>query len=387
MSKKENAHSVVDGSARNTSARYINNVFNPGGNQGQTSQKKSLSRFYDMSIDDITPRPINNFRQYQIEELADTIHRDHDILLHPITIIRPSFLSEDSDVIKAFKEKNVDISTVKYMIVSGERRYHAWQLLREREAKAIEESGANRGNKFDFIPVKELTSDDAVIEELLYEDANNSARELSPLEGLLHIKKVIEEVVTPEDKARAVHEMKEAGYDKYADMDIPKDIYKAARKFNQAKFCHYHLTKEMKVENWGFKNVESDLSIINKCVPEVVEAILKEGFAIRNARLLTSIDADAQRRLLALWRREGFTDFDNEVKKVRSAGKAESKREVTKSVAKKKLKSLIKQVEKYQKEFENLSEEISKGGKSYTENIVVVMKRCRESLEKIEKEQ
>ncbi len=384
MSKKEDAHSVMDGSSRGSSSVYLNRALNAGGSQGGAGGKKALTRFYEMPIDDITPRPINNFRQYQIEELADTIHRDHDILLHPITIIKPSFLAEDSDVIKAFKEKDVDISSVKYMIVSGERRYHAWQLLRKREAEEIAKSGANRNNKFDNIPVKELTSDDAVIEELLYEDANSSARELSPLEGLLHIKKVIDEVVSPDEKAAAVREMKEAGYDGYAEMDIPKDVYKAERKFNQAKFCHYHLTKELKVENWSLKQVEYDLCILNKCIPEIVEAILKEGFKTGNARPLTALKPEDQKRLLDIWREDGLDAFNSELDKIKNKGQTEKKKEITKSVAKKKLKSLIKQIEKYQKEFEQMTGEISKSGKEYTAEIARVIKKCKEGLEQID---
>jgi len=139
-----------------------------------------LTVFRQVSMDDITPRFINKYRQSRIEQLASSIQNTNNRLIHPIVLVQASDLPATHEVRVAIEAQGKSISDYKYIIVSGERRFHAWQLLRQREAERI---GNKIGihNQFDTITANILSKTEAINEKAFYSDANNQARYLQNL--------------------------------------------------------------------------------------------------------------------------------------------------------------------------------------------------------------
>lgn len=349
---------------------------------GQSKAKKA-NNFELISVDDITPRPINNYRQYRIDALAKSIRNTNNTLIHPIVVVKATDLPESHEVIQRFLDQGIDISTLKYVIVAGERRYRAWLQLREEEK--VNPTDPYDDNPFDNITARVLSKKEARSEENYYTDSNDQTRQLTPLEGLMHIRQVIAEIQTDEDKINALKDMKEAGY---FEGDIPQDVVKAARKFNQAKFCKYYLDYELKIDNdWTANTLKVDLYVLNNCCEEVLNAVFKEDFPIRNARDLAAlrnagnVEYEVQKTLLEIWETKGEAEYLERIKSYRTPKDAPVKKRVTYKDAKKNINAMIKQTKKDRNALEEISKQLNK---SDSRNVASALKSADKFVAELE---
>lgn len=347
------------------------------------STARKANNFELIPVGDITPRPVNNYRQYRIDSLAKSIRNTNNTLIHPIVVVRPSDLPENHEVLKKFAEVGVDVSELKYVIVAGERRYRAWLQLRAEEEKNPTDPFAD--NPFDNITARVLSKREARSEENYYTDSNDQTRQLTPLEGLMHIQQVISEIQTDEDKVNALKDMKEAGY---YEGDIPQDIMKAARKFNQAKFCKYYLDYELGIDNdWTESMLKTDLYVLGNCCEEVINAVFKEDFPIRSARDLATLKAegennfDVQRALLTVWKEQGNDEFRFQYAEIKKKESAPVKKRVTYKDAKKNITAMIKQAKKDRKALDDISKQLNKAD---SQNVAAALKSADKFVAELE---
>ena len=347
------------------------------------STARKANNFELIPVEDITPRPVNNYRQYRIDSLAKSIRNTNNTLIHPIVVVRPSDLPENHEVLKKFAEVGVDVSELKYVIVAGERRYRAWLQLRAEEEKNPTDPFAD--NPFDNITARVLSKREARSEENYYTDSNDQTRQLTPLEGLMHIQQVISEIQTDEDKVNALKDMKEAGY---YEGDIPQDIMKAARKFNQAKFCKYYLDYELGIDNdWTESMLKTDLYVLGNCCEEVINAVFKEDFPIRSARDLATLKAegennfDVQRELLTVWKEQGNDEFRFQYAEIKKKESVPVKKRVTYKDAKKNITAMIKQAKKDRKALDDISKQLNKAD---SQNVAAALKSADKFVAELE---
>ena len=93
--------------------------------------------------------------------------------INPITVVRFEDLPEDGSVIKRINrlgKKPSDLTP--FIIVDGERRYNAFQLLR----KEYSTEHSDEANIFDRITVYVLTKEQAKKEEIYHNEANLQGR-------------------------------------------------------------------------------------------------------------------------------------------------------------------------------------------------------------------
>ena len=290
-------NSVGNNLKKRTDSNIINQIFE--GSDSPNSDTKV--KYVDINVDDITPRSINNYSQTRIEKLAKSIQNTGNRMIHPIVVVEAKNLDPDSPVIAKFKENGVDPASLKYVLVAGERRLRAWKLLRQRKSDELKELSENKGiieqNPFDTITVNILTSEEAKKEEAFYKDSNDEARQLTPIEGILHLQDALSDTVTNEQKRNALIEM-------YGEENVPESAEQAAKKFTQSKYILYFLEKELGITSWSESTIKTYLSIINNCSKEVIDAILKDEFTAREARNLTKLPHDTQNTLVKMYKND-----------------------------------------------------------------------------------
>ena len=310
---------TTHGLIENVEGRAKNNLVNMVFDTNMTDTYESKSTYVDVDVTRITPRSINQYSQGRIDRLARSIHNTNDRLIHPIVVVRACDLPETHEVIKRFRERGVDPKTLDLIIVAGERRYRAWMSLREKTAKDL--SGRiGMVNPFDTITVNILTATEALNEHAYYEDSNMEARQLTPLEGILHIRAALEEVQTNEQKREALIEMNGGSED-----GIPDDADIAARKFNTANYCMYYLSSELGIEGWSLSTVKAYLAVVNKCPTEVIDAVIAGQYKATQARETTDFTHAQQLELLRLWqggKREEYHALFDEIKTAQKQGSA-----------------------------------------------------------------
>ena len=218
-----NTHGLIE----NVEGRAKNNLVNMVFDTNMTDTYESKSTYVDVDVTRITPRSINQYSQGRIDRLAKSIHNTNDRLIHPIVVVRACDLPETHEVIRRFRERGVDPRTLDLIIVAGERRYRAWMSLREKAEKDLA-GRIGMVNPFDTITANILTATEALNERAYYEDSNMEARQLTPLEGILHIRAALEEVQTNEQKREALIEMNGGSED-----GISADADVAARSFRR----------------------------------------------------------------------------------------------------------------------------------------------------------
>lgn len=127
----------------------------------------------DINLNAITPdptQPRKDFDQEELEELAQSIRQNG--LLNPITV-------------KENKQKNVSGSGGQYIIIAGERRYQAHQILDEETIECIVFNGKN-GRELQLVENinrKDLNSMEVVGAYRLYLDDGHTIEELAQVVG------------------------------------------------------------------------------------------------------------------------------------------------------------------------------------------------------------
>ena len=190
------------------------------------SEINSRMMFEEINVDDITPRSINQYSQSRIARLANSIKSTNGRLIHPIILVRPEDLPENHEVLQKFKEQGKNIDEIKYILVAGERRLRAWKMNREEEQERLNQLGLIQSNSYDTITANILTKEEAQNETVFYQDSNDQARQLTPIEGMLHIKDALNEIQTDHQKRQILIEMNGGSED-----GIPSSDYEAAKKF------------------------------------------------------------------------------------------------------------------------------------------------------------
>lgn len=277
-----NTSKVFNNIENRTKSSLVSTVF---GND--INVDKARIEYNEVPIDDIVPRPINNYSQSRIENLAKSIRSTDDRLINPIVIVRPSDLPETSEILKKYKEDKVDVSSIKYIIVAGERRYRACLLNR----KICESENPNGRNPYDTITANILTKEEAQHEEIYYKDSNDQARQLTPIEGIKHIGNILEQIKTDEDKRNCLVEM-------YGEDNVVKNPEEAAKKFRQDKYILFYLSKELGIEGWEESTVRVYTKVVKECDPTVIEAVLQGEFPANQARKIYGYNKATQVTLL-----------------------------------------------------------------------------------------
>lgn len=308
---------------------------------------KSRIDYLEVNVDDITPRSINKYRQTRIERLAKSIRNTNNRLIHPIILVRAEDLPEDNDVIKAFLRQGKKVSDLKYIIVSGERRYRSWLLLREEEAKKIDgRIGAK--NIFDTITANILSKEEARKEEIFYKDANDQARQLSNREALWIVKDLLPDIKTEEQKRDALIFMNGG-----SEEGIDSDPHIAAKKFKAADYILYILKNEYDFEDYTEKTAKNFYTVANKCDDKVIDAILEGSFNIKRAKEITSFSRDEQIELLNVYISDGLAKYQERISELRMT-EEKPKERATHADTRGVLKATLKSIENDRKKIDEL---------------------------------
>lgn len=334
--------------------------------------------YQDIEVDRITPRSINQYRQNRIERLAKSIRNTNNRLIHPIVLVRAADLPAGHEVLRRFAQQGVDTSKLEYIIVAGERRFRAWQLLRKEEAERIKDQ-LGAVNRFDTITANVLSHEEAYNEERYFEDSNIEARQLTPLEGILHIRAALEEVQTDEQKREALIAM--------ADGDttgIPEEPEKAAKKFNAANYCLYYLSAELGIEGWSLSTVKAYMSVVNNSPEEVIDAVIDGKYKASAAREGTGFSAEEQLELLHLWLDGNTNEYKRRLEELKEAKK--NKKAITRYTyrdARRELDALAKQVQKSREQVTVILESLGAADKAKTQKALKRMDAFARELEAI----
>lgn len=358
---------TTHGLIENVEGRAKNNLVNMVFDTNVADTYESKSTYVDVDVTRITPRSINQYSQGRIDRLAKSIHNTNDRLIHPIVVVRACDLPETHEVIKRFRERGVDPRTLDLIIVAGERRYRAWMSLREKAAADLA-GRIGMVNPFDTITVNILTATEALNERAYYEDSNMEARQLTPLEGILHIRAALEEVQTNAQKREALVEMNGG-----SEEGISADEDAAARKFNTANYCMYYLANELGIEGWSLSTVKAYLAVVNKCPTEVIDAVIAGQYKATQARETTDLTHDQQLELLHLWqagKREEYRALLDDIRAAQKQGSATLR--YTYRDAKRQLESITGRLQKERTELRAIADKLG------AEDRAVTLKAVRE---------
>ena len=351
------ASKVFNNIENRTKSSIVSNVF---GND--VTIDKSRMDYNEVPIEDITPRPVNEYTQNRIENLAESIRSTDDRLINPIVIVRPSDLPEDSQILKKYKEENVDVSKIKYVIVAGERRYRACLLNRELKAKELE--GKEFKNPYDTITANILTKEEAQHEEIYYKDSNDQARQITPLEGIKHIEGILKQIKTDEDKRKALIEMN--GED-----GVPSDAEKAAKNFREDKYILYYLQKELGIEGWELSTIRAYSNVVKTCDKSIIDAVLAGEFPANQARKLVNLPKETQIQLLDIYK-QNKAKYQSDLKEILKAKKTEKPMTTLKgkTIIDTELKGINKKIVSSIKMLNNYEEELGKSDREALKKII-----------------
>ena len=329
--------------------------------------------YNEVPINDIVPRPINDYTQSRIENLAKSIRSTDNRLINPIVIVKPSDLPETSEILKKYKEEKVDVSTIKYIIVAGERRYRACLLNRELYSK----ENPNSKNPYDTITANILTKEEALHEEIYYKDSNDQARQLTPIEGIKHIGTILEQINTDEDKRRCLVEM-------YGEENVVKNPAEAAKKFRQDKYILYYLSKELGIEGWEESTIRTYTKVVKECDPTVIEAVLQGEFPANQARKIYSFNKEAQILLL-----EEYKANKEKYQLALKAMEQKSKKPQTtikgKAVIDKELKTVNKKISSSIKSIKVMEDELGKTDREKLKKILEDFNKLSDKIDEFTK--
>lgn len=332
--------------------------------------------YQDISVDRITPRSINQYKQNRIDRLAKSIRNTNNRLIHPIVLVKAADLPRGHEVLRKFEEQGVDVSKLEYIIVAGERRYRAWLKLRAEQAeKDADKIGVV--NPFDTITANVLTHEEAYNESAYFEDSNLEARQLTPLEGILHIKSALEEVQTPEQKREALIEMNGS------EEGIPEDPDRAARSFNAAKYCLYYLSAELGIEGWSLSTVKAYMAVVNKCPDEVIDAVIDGSYKASMARDATDLSAEQQLELLQIFKSGEVAAYREKLAEYKADKGAKKPVRMTYRDAKRQIGSVIKSVSRERSELKNIADKLGPDDKAKAMKAVKKMDAFMKEMEKI----
>lgn len=363
------ANKVFNNIENRTKSSIISNVFS-----NDINVDRSRVTYNEVPIDDIVPRPINDYTQSRIENLAKSIRSTDNRLINPIVIVKPSDLPENSEILRKYKEEKVDVSKIKYIIVAGERRYRACLLNRELKAKELD---AGIKNPYDTITANILTKEEALHEEIYYKDSNDQARQLTPIEGIKHIGTILEQINTDEDKRRCLVEM-------YGEENVVKNPSEAAKKFRQDKYILYYLSKELGIEGWEESTIRTYTKVVKECDPTVIEAVLQGEFPANQARKIYSFNKEAQILLLEEYKKNK-EKYQVALKALEQKSKKPQATIQGKAVIDKELKAINKKLSSSVKSIKTMEDELGKTDRTKLKKLLDEIEKISAEIEEFTK--
>lgn len=321
---------------------------------------RSRVEYVEIPIEDLTPRSINNYSQGNIEKLAKSIKNTKNRLIHPIVVARGQDLDPEGEVYRAYQEKGVVPETLRYVIVSGERRYHAWQML----WKEWHDANPTSINPFDTITANVLTRDEAKKEKVFHEDANLEARRISTYEALLHVKDIVDEIRTEAQKRDAMKEMGE-------------DPDKGA--FSYERYCLFCL-KGLRIENVTTSTIKHILNILNNGEPELKDAVLNEKIPVTAARQIASMERGRQLELLNIYLDKGAKEFQKRLAAEKEKSETPKGTRVTHKDAAKVIQQAVAQAEKYSFKLKEMCSELGETDRRRVKEAMDLIDECVRKL-------
>jgi len=346
--------------AKTDKSSFVSTFLNPAAKTGDASKIE----YRQIPVEEITPRFVNKYRQSRIAELAQSIHNTNDRLIHPIVLVKAEDLPQESEVRKAIIEQGKNIDDYHYIIVSGERRYHAWMLLREQEAGRIKNK-LGMTNRFDTITANVLSKEEAANEQSFYADANNMARHLSPAECVWFIKDALSEVTTNEQKREALIQLNGG-----SDVGIDPDPAKAARRFRVDTYIRPILEKEFGITDWTDATIRNMGTVAKNCDNRVIDALLSDEFPLREARVISTLPQETQVELVEMFKQEPAA-YQARLADIRSGTPAKTQK-VTHADTRRQLRASLKRIRSEREEIARLAQAL---GAKYNRNELDALKK------------
>lgn len=372
-SKLKMVNDITTGGSFEKNSKFVDRLLN---SEGETDGRTA---FFEIPLEDITPRSVNQFRQSRIEKLAKSIRNTNNRLIHPITVVKAEDLPKDSEILAAYAKKGIDVSTIKYIIVSGERRYRAFLLLQkeEREKEADTKNLLNLSTPFDTITANILTPAEAKNESVFYEDSNVQSRQLTPIEAILHVKDVVNEVTSPEEMRAALIEMNGG-----SEESIPKSDAEIKKKFRTDKYCAYCLETDLGIEGVSESTIRNHLTILNNCSERVVDELIAGNFTIKEALKITKYTAQQQEDLLDLWEKDKEL-YKKKIEELKNPETTSKAKRVSRIDAKRLLLSFDAKNKKGVETLKNLSENLGAYDKEKMNNGLKEIEKLAQQMSKI----
>ena len=257
----------------------------------ETTTTQSGKTIYEVPLDLIKARPVNNYAITGIDELAESIRRTG--LWQPI-ILRKADRADDG--------KN-------FVIVAGERRYTAVKYLRDQARKE-----GNHGSEkvYSSILAIILSPEDEAKEEDIYRDTNDYSRQLTNFERIMRLDPNAIDMTKESWQKRYVEKC--LGEDKLADYESGKIRLKG----NLVEKCHYIvalLTEKEPDLDITDSTVRVYLGLLERCGETLRQAVLKGVVPLRDARgSLSWLSPDDQIRAVDAAGTDAYEEFLKEGK-------------------------------------------------------------------------
>lgn len=242
--------------ARNAVNRVFNGVDSVDAALFANEPSESARVTFDIPLDSIQARPINEYAIVDIEQLASSIERTG--LWQPIIV------------------RNNPGNGKPYVIVAGERRYTAMTFLRDKYRKA---GDIVKADLFSTIAAYILKRGEDGKEEDIYHDTNDFSRQITNFERILRL------------DPQAIDMSKESWQEKYLMLCHPDKLedYRGGRyecKGNLTEKCEYLkaliLEREPNVDITE-KTIRIYLAFIDRCGDDLRYAVMKGKISLRVA--------------------------------------------------------------------------------------------------------
>lgn len=268
----------------------------------ETTTTQSGKTIYEVPLDFIKARPVNNYAITGIDELAESIRRTG--LWQPIILRKNERAGDDKT----------------FVIVAGERRYSATKLLRD---KAKSEGNVVNEKIYSSILAIILSPEDEAKEEDIYRDTNDYARQLTNFERITRL------------DPNAIDMSKESWQERYVEKcmgeDKVEDYHKGKIKLkgNLVEKCHYIVTLLVEKEpdlDISEKTVRNYLALLDRCGETLRQAVLKGVVPLRDAQnALSWLSEDDQVKAVDSVGTDDYSEFMKEGKSLSGTAKREER--------------------------------------------------------------
>lgn len=238
----------------------------------ETNVTQAGKTIYEVPLDIIKARPVNNYAITGITELAESIKRTG--LWQPIVLRRSQTVVDGKE----------------YVIVAGERRYTAMKYLRD---SAEKDGDTTSAKVYSSITAIILSPEDEAKEEEIYRDTNDYARQLTNFERIVRL--------DPE----AIDMAKESWQERYVALVLGEDKIeqyhkgKVKVKGNLTEKCKYIVALLVQKEpdlDISESTVRLYLAFLDRCGETLRQAVLKGIVPLREAQMsLSWLSEDDQR--------------------------------------------------------------------------------------------